>query len=183
MSLVKYIRQIVDQGDELYSVFAKVLSVDKDNNKCKIQPLRNDESQIEISEIQLGSKIDEENDFIIYPEIGSVVLITWISKQDAFISLYGDINAIEIKANTTITFNGGELGGLPITGALVEKINQLENALNSLITLYNSHIHVTTATVGVGPAVGVIAPTTSTSSDNIVPLTTDADLENDQIKQ
>lgn len=42
----------------------------------------------------------------------------------------------------------------------------LKTDLNSLITAYNSHTHITTATVGASPTPGVIAPTTSTGASS-----------------
>ena len=42
--------------------------------------------------------------------------------------------------------------------------NQLRTDLNNHITNYNGHIHTTTATIGSGPAVGVISATGSTST-------------------
>lgn len=42
--------------------------------------------------------------------------------------------------------------------------DQLKTDLNALITAYNAHIHVTTATIGPGPALGVISPTVSTGT-------------------
>jgi phage baseplate assembly protein V len=44
------------------------------------------------------------------------------------------------------------------------EISALRDTVDSLITAYNAHIHITTATVGLGPAVGVISPTTSTAT-------------------
>lgn len=44
--------------------------------------------------------------------------------------------------------------------------NQLRQDLNNHITNYNAHIHTTTATVGSGPALGVISATTSTSTSS-----------------
>lgn len=43
------------------------------------------------------------------------------------------------------------------------RLDALEQGLSDLITAYNAHIHVTTATIGVGGP-GVISPTTSTAT-------------------
>lgn len=45
-----------------------------------------------------------------------------------------------------------------------DEITALRDTVNSLVTAYNAHIHVTTATIGASPTPGVIAPTTSTAS-------------------
>jgi hypothetical protein len=47
--------------------------------------------------------------------------------------------------------------------AMKTAFDQLKNELNALVTVYNAHIHITTATVGMGPP-GVIAPTVSTGT-------------------
>jgi len=44
-----------------------------------------------------------------------------------------------------------------------DEIDALRSTVDSLVTAYNAHIHVTTATVGLGPP-GVISATTSTAS-------------------
>ena len=44
--------------------------------------------------------------------------------------------------------------------------NELKSDFNALVTAYNSHIHITTATVGPSPTPGVIAPTTSTGQSS-----------------
>lgn len=42
--------------------------------------------------------------------------------------------------------------------------DELKQDLNDLISLYNAHIHITTATVGPTPVPGIIAPTVSTGT-------------------
>jgi len=48
--------------------------------------------------------------------------------------------------------------------AMKAAFDQLKNELNALVTAYNAHIHITTATVGASATPGVIAPTTSTGT-------------------
>jgi hypothetical protein len=62
------------------------------------------------------------------------------------------------------------------TGSAVEfarmkaAFDQLKNEVNALVTAYNAHIHITTATVGVGPP-GVIAKTLSTATPPTADMT------------
>lgn len=44
------------------------------------------------------------------------------------------------------------------------EISALRDTVNSLVTAYNAHIHITTATVGASPTPGIISPTTSTAT-------------------
>ena len=60
----------------------------------------------------------------------------------------------------------GEKGAaekVSVDSKVQDELTALRNKLNDLTNLFNSHIHVTTATVGTGSP-GVIAPTTSTAS-------------------
>jgi len=139
--IAQYIRMIADKGDEVYSIFCKITSVDKVNNKCNVKPIRNEDSKIELTEVQLGSKIDNDNDYIIYPEVNSVVLITWISKQDAFISLYGDIDEIVMKPNNDILLNpNGKV-------SIANDIEDLKTIIDDLLTGIKS-ITVTSSPTG-----------------------------------
>jgi hypothetical protein len=63
---------------------------------------------------------------------------------------------------TTTTVNDGTDFAVQYT-ALKSAFDTLKQDLNNLVTAYNAHIHITTATVGIGPP-GVIAPTTSTGT-------------------
>lgn len=48
--------------------------------------------------------------------------------------------------------------------AMKSAFDTLKSELNALVTAYNAHIHITTATVGATPTPGVIAPTLSTGT-------------------
>lgn len=64
----------------------------------------------------------------------------------------------------------GEGSDAAARASLVDaRLSALRNSLDALITAYNGHIHVTTATIGLGPAVGVISATTSTRPAPAVP--------------
>ena len=78
-----------------------------------------------------------------------------------------------------IIFNGGDLGGLVVIQKLTDKLNELKDTVNDLITKYNEHIHSTTATVGTGP-VGVLSPTTNTATPAL-PFNK-SDYENEKVK-
>jgi len=132
----EYLKMIVDEGDEIYSIFCRVETVNKETNTCQVQPIRNDGTKIKLEEVQLGSQLDTDNDFIIYPELDSVVLVTWISSQDAFISLLGDIDEILMKPNNDFNIqNGGDF--LLYVGGKIQIANQIESLkdiLNDLMT-------------------------------------------------
>jgi len=84
-----------------------------------------------------------------------------------FIAVLDD-GTVEISGTTT-TLNGGTDWAVQYT-ALKSAFDTLVTDVNNLVTAYNAHIHITTATVGVGPP-GVIAPTTSTGTPTTADMT------------
>jgi len=150
---------------------------------------------IHLAAVSDGNK----NNLIIKPRVGSVVLIcdktggdmawmnvvayseiasiTGVIDEDVTLKIKGNV---KIECEETIELNGGNNGGLVKIKELTDELNGLKDALNNFISNYNSHIHVTTATVGAGPSAGVISATvaqaTSASSFNR------SDYENDKIK-
>lgn len=71
---------------------------------------------------------------------------------------------IIIRKNGTIEF-GGDDGNLTRYQELESAFNELKGDFNDLVSKYNTHIHVTTATIGTGGP-GVISPTTSTETQS-----------------
>jgi hypothetical protein len=68
-----------------------------------------------------------------------------------------------------IQLNGDNYDGIPIIGTLVQKLNNLENAFNQFVILYNAHTHVETSTNTLVP---------STLNTNVLINTTQTELEN-----
>jgi len=54
---------------------------------------------------------------------------------------------------------GGVSDNMVRYSKLEEAFNELKSDHNALVTAHNTHIHVTTATIGLGPAVGVLSIT------------------------
>ena len=69
---------------------------------------------------------------------------------------------IHIKRDATVTILGDDDNAVRFS-KLKTAFDALKDDFNNLVTAYNAHIHITTATVATGPA-GVIAPTTSTGT-------------------
>ena len=95
------------------------------------------------------------------------------------------LNSDGDEENYIYLLNGGfiEIGGdadnMVRFSKLEDGYNKLKDDLNAFITKYNAHIHVTTATIGLGPAVGIISPTTSTETPSSASI---ADAKIDEIK-
>lgn len=105
----------------------------------------------------------------IYPENGSTVSVIMSEFTDPIIIAYSSIEKI--------TWLGGENDGVPLVKPLLDKINNLENEINNLKTLFSSWVVVPSDG---GAALKAI--TATWSSQQITP-TIQSDLEHTKIKQ
>ena len=106
-------------------------------------------------------------------DIGNPVVIGYINKNQ--ISEVGEKRifstdadgveqiALHLKNDGTAEF-GGNTDFMVRYSALETAFNTVKSDLNSLITAYNSHTHITTATVAATPTPGIIAPTLATGT-------------------
>lgn len=173
-------------SDDLYIVDCSVDSVDRDKLQCECTPIGGD-FKTGLSGVLL---MPENSDgLVVFPAVGSSVKVLYSTRTDPFVIAYTEIDEAEfyvadpgggnptkwnIKAGQ-ITMNDGSFGGLAKLAALTTKLNNLENLVNSLITLYNSHIHPG------GTISGSTGPTVSIEPTTLTP-TIQADIENDKVK-
>lgn len=159
-SIKDAIRQLVKTDDVLYSVLCTVKSVDTTNNICDCEPINGD---ADLLEVRLMAQ--NETGFLIIPKVDSVVVVTMINKYTGYVAMFSEVEKIYL--------NGDNYDGLVKVGDLVEKLNNLEDLVNDLVTKYNAHTHpyVNVST----PA--VTSPTTSLETTVLVP-TQQAELEN-----
>lgn len=82
---------------------------------------------------------------------------------DSLVSAEVKSTITTLTGSTHVALNGNTNFAVKYT-ELKTAFDQLRTELNSLIALYNAHIHVTTATVGASTTPGVISPTVSTGT-------------------
>lgn len=159
-SIKQAIRELTKTDDVLYSVLCKVKSVDTTNNTCDCEPINGDADLLEVRLMAQNT-----NGFLIIPTVNSTVVVTMINKYTGYVAMFSDIEKIYL--------NGDNYDGLVKVGDLVEKLNNLEDLVNDLVTKYNTHTHpyVNVST----PA--VTSPTTSLETTVLVP-TQQTELEN-----
>jgi hypothetical protein len=111
---------------------------------------------------------------VAIPKVGTSCLIVFIggSEDEAFLAMADEVDQYIIM--------GGGNDGLVKVNELVSRINRLENKVNEIIGVHNSHIH---PFVGVTPATPAsTAPTAMVVDSVITPLTSKNDLENTKVK-
>jgi len=105
--------------------------------------------------------------FVVTPEIGSMVYVLMSKYTLPFIVTFSDIMQFDIM--------GGEFGGLVKVIELTEKLNNLENKVNEIITTFGTHTHTVTA-------VGSPTSPTSTPINGSLTISQRADIENINVK-
>lgn len=194
------IRQIAGTHlkDDVNIMWATVTSVDITTRSCKVQPLTG-KGTAPLENVMLMAALDDG--ILPIPSVGSVIIVAHSTYTVPFVILFSKLDKIFFVAGnnlltmdgqnviitngkniiktdgTTITFNDGSFGGMVEVANLVIKLNNLENLLNDLITKYNSHTHILSLSSGTGTA----APTTTTETGTIAPVTQRSDIENTTI--
>ena len=94
--------------------------------------------------------IDEHTNFVLVPKENTTILVVMDTDVSGFVVMTSEIQKIILSVNDgakieikeeTITFNSGDFGGLVKIQPLIDKINRLENQLNSLYSLLKTHVH------------------------------------------
>ncbi len=196
------IRQLAKPDGETVALVCTVDEVDKTARTIDCTPINEGAPLLGVN---LQANQDADYGICVFPEKGSFVVVGFVADGAAGVVLLtekiesaeiiiGDTSAVMdadgVRIDTAkmsahinkedIIFNGGGLDGLIVIQKLTDKLNELTQTVNDLITKYNSHIHTTTATVAIGP-VGVISPTTSTAT--AAKQFNKSDYENTKIKQ
>ncbi len=145
-----------------------VVSVDKENMICDCTPIGGN-ADTDIPSVQLGA--EAVNGLVVFPSVGSTVLVATSTRNNFFILMYSQIDSI--------IYGDGSYGGMARTDNLTTKLNNIENLLNDLVTKYNSHTHV----VVVAAAPVTSAPPVPLETGSITPVTQQADISNPNITQ
>jgi hypothetical protein len=158
--------------DQLYLVTGKVSEINEANGTCTVEAISGNAST-EITNVEFQTVVSDG--VLIIPRIDSEVKVLFSKYTDPFIVQYSEVEKI-YWAGDLIQFNDGELGGMVKVISLTDKLNTIENKINSIISTFNSHTH---SNGGGGSPTG--APL-SPISGTLTP-TNRTDIENTTIKQ
>lgn len=167
------IRDILDEAikqnmnkQEIYSIVCNVDSVDLGDRTCVCTPVN---GGAELQDVRIQASIGSSVGLFIEPEVDSKVVVSFLSREIAYISLFSDIKNVHLDFTEKVIFNGGSNGAMVKIGDLVSRLNLIENKVNGIITAYNGHTHVETgATTNVTTSlvVGSLSTTVATDIDN-----------------
>ena len=200
--IANIIRQLAKPDGETVALVCTVDAIDKAARTIDCTPLNEGAPLLGVN-LQANQEVDFG--LCLFPEPGSHVVVGFVADGAAGVVLLtekiesaeiviGDSSAVmdanglrfdigDISAHidkNAVTFNGGGLGGLVKVQDLTNKLNELTRTVNALVTSYNAHTHITTATVGAGSVPGVISPITEQAEP--AALFNRADYENEKVK-
>lgn len=107
-------------ADTPYLEVAEVRSVQKDNATCRV--ILSDGT--DLPDVRLRPLLDNKGALLIIPEVGSDIVIGFISKSEAVALIY--------SAAEEIIYNKGENKGMVKIAPLIKEINSLKKDLNDL---------------------------------------------------
>jgi len=153
------LKTLIKPNNDGYSKVCTVDSVDLVNRTCYCIPINED---ADITEVRLMANID--NGFLLIPEVNSIVVVSFLSDSSAYVSLVSQVSEVQL--------NGTNYDGLVRVIELTEKLNNLENLVNSLVLKYNAHTHIASSfgsptTVPPVLETTVLTPTTQTEIENL----------------
>lgn len=156
------LRSLVKPNNDGFAKVCTVDSVDLTTLTCYCVPLNDD---ADIINVRLMANID--NGFLLIPEVDSIVVVSFLSDSSAYVSLVSKVSEVHL--------NGKNFDGLVKVNDLVQKLNNLENKVNTIISTYNAHTHVassfgTPTTTPVAPVTGTLTPTIKQDLENITIL-------------
>lgn len=170
-----------DRTDTCKYVFCSVDSVDVSNRKCECTP-QGDSVEAPFTNVLLMASVD---DGLLYvPALNSTVVVAYSEFQQPYIALFSELQRIFLVVGNSlvditgslIKLNDGSFGGLVKVAQLTQKLNNLENLVNDLVSKFNSHTHILTLTSGTGTAAPTAAPETT-----VITPTQQSDIENTKI--
>lgn len=186
MTIAEIIKQLSgDQNAKLYSQIATVKSVDEQKRVCDVELISDG---IEFFDVRIMAENDQSKGVAIIPKKDSFVVVTFISKNLAFISAFseiekivvdfpeisGEVTDIKIK-NTKIVLNDGNNDGIVKVKELTQKINNIENLLNNVLTALKG------TTIALAPSGSFPLSPIFSGFQNVV-VTQKSDIENSDIK-
>lgn len=121
-------------SDNIHMLAATVNEVDQMARTCTCTPIGG-KAVTDLGNVQLMAEVDDG--FLKIPAINSTVIIMWSTRNVPYIALYSALQRVFIVTLDGIQFQGGELGGLPIVGEVVNRLNNIEQAFNLLNTKVN----------------------------------------------
>lgn len=157
-NIAELIREIAADGAEIYSALVRIDAVDDQAMTCDCTPLDGD---AELFDVRLMPQAG--NGVRVIPAVGSVGIVTFLSKDTAYLAMASEIDRVQVKIGDTdvdvtadgVVINGGTLGGMVKIAELEENLNSLKSFVEAMhAALPGAFIAVKAGAAADGPAGG-----------------------------
>lgn len=182
MTLKEAIQELAKSNEEVYCKICTVDSVDDAARTVDCTPL---DDSAPLMGVNLQANQEFDKGIVIFPTVGSSVIVGFLNKDTAAILLCEQVDRVEIAIEDMtvvidgqgIVINGGGLGGLVKVEPLTTRLNTLEKDLNALKTAFKSWV--------VAPNDGGAALKGSAGAwaGQSIVETKKSDIENEKVKQ
>lgn len=166
MNLTETIKDVIRQlskENSTYSVVCNVSDIDLNNKICNCTPINGDAILMNVRLVANNNK-----GFMLIPKDGSIVVVTLINNTTGYVSMCSEVDEVWL--------NGDNYGGIIRIQEITNKLNNLENAFNQHLNLYNMHTHAG-VTSGTSTTTPVVIPDTQTLTP-----TTESEIVNETVK-
>lgn len=172
--IAEYIREIAGTNlkAQMTMFDAKVISVSVDERTCVVERIGGKTSGRLTA--RLMASVDDG--CLMVPTVDSTVIICMSEFVEPYVAMYSGIDSI--------VWLGGEYDGVPIVKdpnnankGLLKRLNNLEDALKSLIDNYNAHTHVYSP----GALTAIATAVSSAPETTIIVNTSQSDIEHPNI--
>jgi hypothetical protein len=121
------------------TVIGTVSVIDSDNYTCTVKPVQED--MADILDVKIQPVLKPSMGIRIIPKVGSYVYVTMENETSGYISLYSEIEKIEID-DTLVVVNGGKNGGLIKYNTFSAELEKTNQAVNLILQTLNSWVPV-----------------------------------------
>lgn len=137
-AIKRAIRQLAkDPNGEIYSKPCEVVSVNSSKRTCVVQPF---DGSAKIYNVRLQAGEELSKGVFFKPKKGSSVIVSFLSKNFAYVSLFSEIEELFIDIEK-IVINQGENKGLVKIADMVSTFNDLITQVNQLQSYISAHVH------------------------------------------
>lgn len=151
----QYIKTLAATTDEVYSLVCKVSSVDRPARTCDVAPLN---GGADLFGVRLQAEQGGNFGAVLFPKVGSWVIITFLGKNDAYVAATSEVETAELRvANQTMRLEASGLSLQSASADFKEQLDKLMGVVDDLLTTLQTFTVATNA----GPSVAVMPPTIS----------------------
>lgn len=122
MALKDIIQELAEKNHEIYSKVCKVITVNRDKRTCDVQPI--DDADDLIYDVRLQADMEGAEGFVMFPSVGSYVVVTFLNKNAGYVGLCYKVDEIQLR--------GSSYGGLIKIDRITEELNKTKALVNAI---------------------------------------------------